>query len=373
MFLILPEYYFSIHIIIVFLISLFYSIFIFQYRNQELLYVANGYSWGVLLYVLCVVLFIGLRPIDYAFGDMPGYANDFERMKIATSISSWLNQERGECGWTYFSYFLSKYVGVHLYFFIIVVLYILPVVLALRKLVPNYTDISVLFYLGSFSFFAYATNTVRSGVALSILIYAISIFLVSEKRWKFIYFILLCYVAYSIHHSVILPICCFIVSLFHRNIKFAISIWLLALILCLTLGLRLQDAIMGLGFDARMDTYSEDVDFAGFSRSGYRWDFMLYSFMPILLGWYIVEKKFIRDDRYSILLNTYIYSNAFWLMLNQIKFSDRFAYLSWFLYPLVLSYPLLKHEFSSRQSVWVVCILCVSVGFTLFMNIIYYG
>jgi hypothetical protein len=69
-----------------------------------------------------------------------------------------------------------------------------------------------------------------------------------------------------------------------------------------------------------------------FSKTGFRWDFLLYSALPIFIGWIATYKKSINDKTYSFILHTYIFSNAFWVLINTAAYSNRFAYLSWFLY-----------------------------------------
>ena len=73
--------------------------------------------------------------------------------------------------------------------------------------------------------------------------------------------------------------------------------------------------------------------------------------MPIILAWYIIFKRRIKVDfNYILLLGVYIYSNAFWVMVIRASFSNRFAYLSWFIYPLVLAYPLLKFPIWKKKT-----------------------
>ena len=99
---------------------------------------------------------------------------------------------------------------------------------------------------------------------------------------------------------------------------------------------------------------------------------MFYSAIPIILGYYITIKRKIENKKYSILLSTYLLANAFWIMVIRAQFSDRFAYLSWFLYPVVLSYPLLKMDIWGRkQGVCAYWILLGHLSFTLFMHFIY--
>ena len=69
---------------------------------------------------------------------------------------------------------------------------------------------------------------------------------------------------------------------------------------------------------------------------GFRWDFLLYGSVPILEGIYFVFKRKYNNQFYCILLSTYILTNAFWVLINEVPFSDRFAYLSWFMMPLLL-------------------------------------
>lgn len=60
-------------------------------------------------------------------------------------------------------------------------------------------------------------------------------------------------------------------------------------------------------------------------------------------------------------------------MVIRSSFSNRFAYLSWFLYPVVIAYPLIEsHVFGNRQNTAIACVLLLYVGFTLFMNLLYW-
>ena len=105
-----------------------------------------------------------------------------------------------------------------------------------------------------------------------------------------------------------------------------------------------------------------------FSHTGFRWDFLLYSMMPIVLGYYVVIKRGIQDRTYTILLNTYTLANAFWVMVIRANYSNRFAYLSWFMYPIVLAYPLLRLDvWGDMQGKRLKQIMLAHIGFTWFM------
>ena len=51
--------------------------------------------------------------------------------------------------------------------------------------------------------------------------------------------------------------------------------------------------------------------------------------------------------------------------------SNRFAYLSWFIYPLVIAYPLLRMNLWDDQDRKLAIILFLYSGFTFFMEFIY--
>ena len=94
--------------------------------------------------------------------------------------------------------------------------------------------------------------------------------------------------------------------------------------------------------------------------------------MPILLGYYVVIKRGISNRTYLILLNTYTLANAFWVMVIRANFSNRFAYLSWFMFPIVLAYPLFKFNiWGIHQGKKASMIMLAHVAFTWFMAFVY--
>ena len=104
-----------------------------------------------------------------------------------------------------------------------------------------------------------------------------------------------------------------------------------------------------------------------FSKTGFRWDFIAYSAIPILIGWFATAKQKITDKTYLFLLHTYLFSNACWVLINSISYSNRFAYLSWFLFPIVVLYPFCKFSLIKNQGVFLGLLLIVFTAFTYFM------
>ena len=107
--------------------------------------------------------------------------------------------------------------------------------------------------------------------------------------------------------------------------------------------------------------------------SGFRVDFIIYSIMPIIMAWYVTIKRNFKDLPYHTIATTYILANAFWIMVIRSEQSNRFAYLSWFLYPIVIAYPLLRMNIWENQDRKLALILLAYAGFTFFMSFVYYG
>src|SRR5690606_344375 len=102
--------------------------------------------------------------------------------------------------------------------------------------------------------------------------------------------------------------------------------------------------------DNRATNYlSGQVDTSLFASTGFRWDFLLYSAVPVFTGWYYIYKKKYYDRHYNLLYATYLIANSFWILVIKANYSNRFAYLSWFMMGLVIVYPLLKKYIVSKQ------------------------
>ena len=213
---------------------------------------------------------------------------------------------------------------------------------------------ALLFVLADFSFWNGATNIIRSALAMSFVVYGIVLFLNNAIKYKLIALALFVCARYT-HSSSILLTGCFLASYFFiKKISWSIAFYLLCIVLSLTLGHYFELFFASLGFDDRMESYTTDVDYSSFSHAGFRWDFLMYSIVPIVLGWYIIYKQKVNNMIYSYLLNTYILSNAFWVLVIRAGNSDRFAGVSWTLYPIVIAYPLCYIVLLKKQThaVW---------------------
>lgn len=219
----------------------------------------------------------------------------------------------------------------------------------------------------SLSFWGYGTNGIRNGIATSFFLLALS----SKKNiftWLWIIF------AISFHKSLFIPTLAYIISFFYKNTKTYLKVWFIAIPLSLVLGSIIENFFMGLGVfsDNRITGYFEDdADIQSeFSSLGFRWDFLLYSATGVFAGWYFIIKKQFEDKLYINLYNIYLITNAFWILVIRANFSNRFAYLSWFMLGIIIIYPFLKAKFFHNQHKIIGRIIFFYFLFTFLMNFV---
>ena len=316
---------------------------------------------------IVVMLYMGLRPDGYQFGDSFYYRHTYYNFDINSSFSiktewlfAWIQH-------TCRSFRLNH----HMFFLVIEIGYIGFLYAACRKLLWENTWMALLFCISAFSFFTYGTNGIRNGLALHLLLLAFS-FLATEKRWIVPIVACLCLAAFGIHRSSILPICGALGAYFFvKDPKWAICIWVFCVFASLIAGgtfVSMLGTYLG-SFDSRASGYSAVTNMSEFSRSGFRWDFILYSSVPILLTYYVSVKRQIKNRTFEVLANTYILTNAVWVLVNSMAFSNRVAYLSWFLYPIVIAYALIRLHIWEDQDRKSAYFLIGHAIFTMIMSI----
>ena len=172
------------------------------------------------------------------------------------------------------------------------------------------------------------------------------------------------------HKTLLLPVIAYVLTQFYNNPKFYIKAWLLAIPMSLFLGSLFITIFTSLGFgDDRLAGYLSDGLQAD---TRFRWDFLFYSAFPVFAGWYFIIKKEFKDTFYNSIFNIYLICNAFWILVIRASFSNRFAYLSWFLMAFVIIYPLLKQQLFKNQQVMIAKVVTSYFMFTFLMYLIYY-
>lgn len=323
----------------------------------------------VLPLFLCIALtfWIGLRPVSSAFGDTVNYALIYSNINPRHISMDW----SGEWIWQWLmNGCKAAGFSIHMFFLIVAVGYIFSALWAVKRLMPSDPMFGMLFVLTSLMFFTFATNGLRNGLACHLVLLSFS-FLMDDKWIPGALFALL---ALGIHRSVMLPIIAILLGIFLvKDVRYAIVFWVASIFLSLVIGNAATSFFASLGFDDRMTQYTQAInDFSEFSLEGFRWDFLLYSAMPVVMGWYVCIYKGVTDNWYNALCVAYCLCNAFWIMVIRSAFSNRFAYLSWFMYPIIIAYPLVNLPVREDQDRFTGWVLIAYAAFSVFMWFVFW-
>ena len=310
-----------------------------------------------------IILHIGLRPISsFYFTDMGTYAQSFRAYASGSQVD--------KIGDIYFNYFMkwcSSVMSIDAFFFLCALLYVIPLYYATKTLFKQYWFYSFLMLVISLSFWSYGTNGIRNGIATSLFLLAIT----RKNKYFLILFII---IAGMCHKSLYIPIIAFLITNYYKNIKNILIFWVICIPLSLALGSFWENFFLKFGFgdEERLSGYlsgnQDTLDIA--VKTGFRWDFLLYGFIAVFAGWYFIFKKKFNDPIYNRIYSTFLIVNAFWILVIRANFSNRFAYLSWFMMGIVIIYPFLKNQFFNKQYEIISKIIVAYFIFTFVMNVI---
>ncbi len=342
------------------IIGVFFAIYLCILTNKQFL---RGNKNVIIpaIFVAFVTLYIGLRPL-WCYSDTGLYTLEFNLVQSG----AWAhlpNEDGSEWFFKIVENICIEMTDASGWLLVVATFYVVGMAVAAYRWMPRHIMVALLFLFTTAFFWPYATNGIRNGMATSIALIGLSCF--NRNIIQMIIGFSILYIAASTHNSLWLIVASSSAALFLRNTKTNLWVW----ISCLVLGIFLQNFFMeyfsGLIDDKRMAGYSQiEITTDVFSTTGIRWDFILYSAMPILLGWYTIIKRQIKDKTYEFLLHVYIFANSFWLLINSIAYSNRFGYISWFMYPILLAYPLCRFKIFKQQGLATGLILFASILFT---------
>ena len=322
-------------------------------------------NWSWLYIALFFTLFIGFRPVSgKIFGDMGTYAG------------LWYYSIHNYNGWDSMNFifdgipfFLNKFGLGYTYFFVFIALiYFVGTAFAMKRLLGRNALLGYVVWLAAFSTFSYSTNGIKAGAAATLFLLAISFY---DRKWIAAIFLLL---SFGFHHSMRMPIAVFVLCLFVERPKTYFWFWVACLVVAASgasAGMNWLGEILKAD-DAHGANYLLQDNAYGY-RTGFRPDFVLYSAVPVALGYWVIFKKKFNSKTYNFIWSVYVVANAFWLLCINASFTNRIAYLSWCIYPLVIIYPFLTKQFMARQIPMMRTVVTYNVLFTIFMTVIYYG
>lgn len=362
-----PEDYQPIYLIVISLLCFLFS-FRFalspDFRYQE----EKNSSFLSIMLALLLSVWLGTRPVSLLFGDTFNYAVYYDLIDWEGRFNDLNLTWNSEYIWILFTFLCKKFdLGITAYFTIIEFAYIFFSLWAVRKFTPYNSFVGFLFVCASLMFFSFATNGLRNGVACQMTLVAMAYFL----DRKFITAIIISILAIEIHFAVVLPIVAIVICLYaFKNYRYAIVLWICSIVISLILGSRFAIIADYIPMDDRISQYLTGENIEADLITGFRLDFLIYSAPPIVLAWYVIIKRRITDSWYIALSSAYCICNAAWVIIIRAAYSNRFAYLSWFMYPILIAYPLLNMPIWKKQDRKIALALTLYMLFTLFMQVL---
>lgn len=364
--------YYDIYLVIVTFITLVLCIrYKFKVGNIEPPLVNSSFfDIRTIFLLVFMVLFIGLRPINaIEFADTIVYTRDYEYWKgMPFEFDPIVENKIWD---NLFRLWASFDLGISALYCLTVLVNFGCTLLACRKLFGENQYIAFITFLGAFSTFSYAVNGIKAGLAAALFLLGVSYF----KNWRISVPLVL--VSWGFHHSMILPLAAFFLAHMYKNPKHYFYVWCLCVLISALHITFFQELFANIAEDrgnAKGASYlleSSDNGYGG--KAGFRIDFILYSAMPILVGCIAIFKKKIQlSDQYVFLMNLYLIINSIWILCMYAEFTNRIAYLSWFMYPILLIYPFLREEWGWKRYNLLSKVVFGQLAFTLFMHIIYY-
>lgn len=359
------EYYQGIYLFIV----TFFTFFVlsrYKFQMVDLTFQSGGKGYfAALCFTLCMIVFIGLRPISGVFADMTGYANAMLDHRYEYMAPSWDSNYIFQP----LMAFLSSH-GAHPQtpILILAVINFGATFFAIKKMFPNDVMLMMLVYCGALTTFGGATNGLKSGCAMSIFLLALA------YREKIFWFAVFLFLSMGFHHAMQLPIVACLICFFYKDTRVYMIIWLF----CLLLALFHVTYFMGIFGDwtdehgaeyLYTEAGSTSSTFGG--KTGFRYDFVLYSLVPIVIGWITLRNRRELSQAYTFILNVYLLTNAIWMLCMYAEYTNRIANLSWGLYPILILYPFLKREWGTKNYKSFYYITIGHLAFTVLMFFLY--
>lgn len=302
--------------------------------------------WAIFLLAAFVVIMIAACP-DFASSDKGGYRNSFDL--YSCGLKGFADRKND---WLFGLYTYVIAVTTHsssFYFLLTAIFYVSGYYIFARRLDKHCGALFFLAAVCSLGFYSYGTNTLRAGLAFSVLLIGISFY---PRK---VPLVVLFFIATGIHASMLIPVSAFIIAHFYKNTKVIFLGWCVLLAISIVYGNATQE------FLARLFENSEDDRMRSYAlgetvlyEQGFRVDFLVYGFVPILVGLFYKYVHRFQDRFYDWVLNAYIIINGFWLLMIRAIYTDRFAYLCWGLIPIVLFFPLIRQRIFANQHVKIV-------------------
>lgn len=291
------------------------------------------HTWNNIFSIILIVyasFYLGTR--DAIIGPDTGTYIEYYN-NLTTSFDFW---NHGEPIFYFLMALFAHHFPVEYFFTFCAFVYIVGAYICMKRFFSSSAIYGLLLFFISPFFFLYGINGIRNGFAASLFLLSFY-WLDRDNRKMYILMIM----ASLCHYSMFIVLFVFILCKCVKSTTILLCIWGGVLLLYL-IGIRYSPFLGELwGESGRAEGYL--MMKADDSVTSLR-DFFVYGASPIFLSLYYVYVKKYKDTVYILLLNMYIILNILYIWVLDIQFAVRFSYLSGFLMPIVLIYPLIKER-----------------------------
>lgn len=314
---------------------------------------------GTLLLLALSIMFIGLRN---PFGSWRFYGDTYKYTQVFQKIQqdpTWISNK--DAGFYNYMRFMAKYCNIQTFYFCTALLYVIPAYFSFYKWFKKYAFFAVVLFVSSMSFWPFGINGMRNGLATSFFIFALAF-----KDKKIIMYSIIA-LSITFHTSMVLPALALLVAEFYKNTKVLLILWFLSIPISFLLGKSIMNNLyqlltLSIGrFDGRGDFSNVSANL--FSSSSYRIDFIFYSGITVALGYFFIYKQKFKAAFFTNIFNVYLIANTIWMYFIYFPYTNRIAYLSWFLIPILIVYPIVYSKKLNNQSYFMAGAVTVSLLF----------
>lgn len=336
------------------------------YRGNQVISVPRS-SWGFLFLIVAVYCMANEPIILNSWTDRGAYGTG-----VVTIQRNGYHFEglTGESLFGFYTWIVSLFTDYQGWFYVTAIIYVGGYMVAARRMTREYAFVLFLSMLCCFQFYSYGQNTIRAGFAGALVILGISFSNNLKMMILFFFYAIFC------HKSMLIPVGSLAVSYFFPSkTKWFLAFWFICIGVSFIAGSGFTGFFSQFVEGRRISYLTADAAHSTY-KMGFRWDFLAYSSIAVALGYYYIYVLNFKSQIYYWIYNAYLIANSFWVLVIRAAFTDRFAYLSWFLFPILLMYPLLTRQLFAnvtRQRSMIIYVLWGQFAFTYYMFLAYNG
>lgn len=310
-----------------------------------------------------IFIFVVLMALAMGCQEIPEFSDRAQNMDLYMGIyDDTYHAEYKDIGWRVFvmlcTYIFSD--NVQFFFIFVSLIYCFSYYYFAKSQVnTGYAGYFIIMAFGCLGFSSYGIVTIRAGIALSLVLVALTF----EKKYLKI---ILAFLSVSIHASMVIPIFFYLVALRLKNNRIPYYIWVICFVLSV-LNFDLSQFLEEMNsIDSRIYEYAN----ASTNRyeTGYRIDFLIYSIFPMMIAYKYQKSGIVFSTFYNQLYRTYILTNAAWLLVIRMAYTNRVAYLSWMIIPYIVLYPVIedaKDETKSKSMLFIIMAIFMGLNVAL--------